>query len=289
MKRALVALITTASLGCVVTTTPAPTTSPATTATENASAPCNPGHAIVNAVLWMQSSAEYRAAALGTFAAARRSLDAALADTSWVGATEETANDPAQPPAIVLDLDETAIENSAFEARAIHAGKTYDPAMWRQWVDEAAAKPVPGATEFLAYAKSRGVMPFYVTNRDADEKEGTRKNLEKLGYPLTENADNLLVRGERKEWGSDKSSRRAHVAASYRLLLLLGDDLNDFANARDKSIAERDEILTSHESWWGTRWFMVPNPIYGSWERAAFGTGGSPCEQLQRKVDALRP
>jgi acid phosphatase len=277
-------LITIASFACAATT-PAPVPAP----TETAAVPCNPGHALVNAVLWVQSSAEYRAAALGTFAAARRSLDAALADPSWVGAAEETANDPSQPPAIVLDLDETAIDNGAFEARSIRAGTTYDPELWKLWVIEAAAKPVPGATEFLMYAKSRGVMPFYVTNRDVDEEEGTRKNLEKLGYPLTENADNLLVRGKRTEWGSDKSSRRAHVAASYRLLLLLGDDLNDFANAREKSIVERDEIITSKESWWGTRWFMVPNPMYGSWERAMIGSGGSPCEQLQKKVDALKP
>lgn len=278
MKHVFVALFALVMLACT-------TTNPVV----EAAPPCNPGHALVNAVMWVQSSTEYQAAAIGTFAAAKRSLDAALADPAWVGATEETDNDPTQPPAIVLDLDETAIDNTAFEARAVRAGKTYDAELWKQWVNESAAQAVPGAAEFLAYARSRGVTPFYVTNRDPDEEEGTRRNLEKLGYPLLPDAANLLVRGKRKEWGSDKSSRRAHVAATHRLLLLLGDDLNDFANARDKLIAERNQIVTDKQSWWGTRWFMVPNPMYGSWERAITGTTGTPCEQLQKKVDALKP
>lgn len=248
---------------------------------------CNPGHSLVNAVLWVSNAAEYRANALQTYNTARRQLDAALADRTWSGAEEETNADPNQPPAIVLDLDETTLDNVPFETRAIRAGKTYDSTMWKAWVDESAAGAVPGAKEFLAYAKSRGVTPFYVTNRDLDpEGPGTRRNLERLGFPLT--ADNLLMRGGRPEWTSDKSSRRAYVAATHRLLLLLGDDLNDFTNARDKSKAERDAIIARTENWWGTRWFMLPNPMYGSWEGAAIGSEGSPCERLQKKIDALR-
>ena len=169
----------------------------------------------------------------------------------------------------------------------MRAGMTYDRTIWRAWVAESAAAAVPGAREFLAYAQSRGVTPFYVTNRDFDpEHPGTRRNLEKLGFPLT--ADTLLMRGGRPEWKSDKSGRRAHVAATHRVVLVIGDDLNDFTNAREKSQAERAAIIGRTESWWGTRWFMLPNPMYGSWERAAIGAEGTPCEQLQKKIDALR-
>jgi acid phosphatase len=276
---------------CTTATPPAPQPAPAPVAAAAVVAPppCNPGIALVNSVLWVQSAAEHDAATLGIYANARRTLDAALADSSWVGAAEETANDPSQPPAIILDLDETAIDNSPNEVRAIKLGKTFDTDSWKKWVSESAAQAVPGATEFLAYAKSRGVTPFYITNRDADEKPGTRRNLEMLGFPLSTDPDNLLVRGEKPEWTSDKTSRRAYVAASYRVLLLLGDDLNDFAPARDKTIAERDAIVADHASWWGSRWIMIPNPMYGSWERTVTGTTGTPCEQLQKKVDALKP
>ena len=264
------------AVACATTPAPTPIAAPV----------CNPGHALVNASVWVQQSAEYRAAAMQTYAAGRRMLDAALADPSWN--VEEGTSDPSQPPAIILDADETVIDNTAFEARVVKQGKTYDSEVWKQWVAESAAGAVPGAAEFLAYAKSRGVTPFYITNRDADEEAGTRANLEKLGYPLS-TIDTVLTRGEKEEWkSSDKGARRAHVAASYRVLLLFGDDLNDFANARDKTAAEREAIVRDKASWWGTRWFMIPNPMYGSWERAIAGTTGTPCEQLQKKVDALK-
>jgi 5'-nucleotidase (lipoprotein e(P4) family) len=286
MRRAIL-LLCTALLAAACATTPAATPAPAPAAA-TAAAPCNPGHTILNATLWVQQSAEYRAAALQTYAAARRSLDAALADPSWVGAEEEMANDSSQPPAVILDVDETALDNSAFEARVIRKGMTYDKAMWEQWVSESAAHAIPGAKEFLDYAKSRGVTPFYVTNRDVPAEEpGTLQNLKNVGFPVDDKGETLMMRGE-NGWGSDKSQRRAHVAKSYRVLLLVGDDLNDFANARDKTAAERDAIMARTAGWWGTRWFMLPNPMYGSWESAAIGKAENPCDGVNRRVNALR-
>jgi len=283
MKRSL-ALLLVLVAACATTPAPAPT------AAREAAPDCVPGNALVNATLWFQSSAEYRAVALGTFANARRMLDAALADRTWTAEPQQTGAFDALPPAVILDLDETSIDNGKFEARVIQQGKTYDDATWTQWVDESAAGSVPGAADFLAYCKSRGVTPFYITNRVVKEKAGTRTTLEKLGYPLLPDAENLIVRGEREEWKpSDKAPRRAFVASKYRVLLLLGDDLNDFANARDKSRAERDQILRDAADRWGMRWFMLPNPMYGSWERAVTGGTGTPCEQFRKKVEALVP
>lgn len=283
MNRVLCSLLFLAT-ACATAPTPVPTPAPTP---QGAAAQCTPGHALVNAVLWVSSAAEYRASALQTYAAARRQLDAALADPSFTGAEEETNSDPSQPPAVILDLDETTLDNIEFERRMVRAGKTYDEEQWDAWVAEAAAAAVPGAKEFLAYAHSRGVRAFYISNRDQDpEGPGTRRNIERLGLPLT--ADSLLLRGGRPEWKSDKSGRRAHVAATHRVLLVIGDDLNDFTDARDKSEAERAAVTARRESWWGTRWFMVPNPMYGTWERAAIGTDGTPCERLQRKIDALK-
>lgn len=247
--------------------------------------PCNPGHTLVNATLYVRSSAEYRAAAMQTYAAARRALDEALADPARVGALEETNEDPSQPPALIVDADETVLDNTGFEERVIRAGITYDEKMWKQWTSEGIATAIPGAADFLAYARSRGVTVFYVTNRDEDERAGTVANLRKLGYPLDDTASTLLLR-ENKE--SDKSARRKRVAASHRILLMAGDDLNDFVNLRRAPWAERDAFITKMKDWWGTRWFMIPNPMYGSWEHAAIGPGGTPCEQVDRKIQALR-
>jgi len=260
---------------CTTTTTPVSSPLP----------PCNPGDSILNATLWMQSAAEYRAAALQTYAAARRALDEALADPAG----------SALPPAVILDLDETALDNTPYAARSIRKGKTFlfdDD--WEAWVAESAAEAVPGATEFLVYAKSRGVTPFYITNRGTDEQAATRANLVNLGFPLGTQEDTLLVRGARAEWNTfDKSPRREFVAARYRVLLFLGDDLNDFTAANGKSAAEREAIVDGAAALWGTRWFVVPNPMYGSWESALIsatpGSSGTPCEKLRKMVESLRP
>jgi 5'-nucleotidase (lipoprotein e(P4) family) len=293
MNRILPALFAFASLACATAPTPAPApaTAPVTsaaTAPAAVSAPCDPGHTILNASLWVQTAAEYRAAAYQTFLGATRALGAGLQNPFVQAALEETTNDPTQPTAIILDLDETVLDNTAFEARAIRAHKTYDSKMWKEWTAEGAARAVPGAKEFLAEAKRHGVTVFYITNRDADEEPGTRKNLEQLGFPLDPKVDTLLMQGKNGWKTSDKGPRRKFVADSYRLLLLVGDDLNDFASTSGKTVAEREAIVDSVRAWWGEVWFIVPNPIYGSWERAITGSGGTPCEQVQRKIDTLR-
>lgn len=233
MRLALAVILVLA--GCATTTNPQP---------------CDPGTSILNATLWTQSAAESRAAALQTYAVARHALDAALAEPSVL------------PPAIILDLDETVLDNTRYAARSIHQHKLFlfdDD--WTRWVAESASDAVPGATEFLVYAKSRGVTPFYITNRGTDMEAATRANLEKLGLPLGENT--LLVRQDTY----DKTSRRDFVAASHSVLLLFGDDLNDFTGASGKSVTERQAIAGAAAAEWGTRWFVIPNPMYGSWIR----------------------
>lgn len=246
-------------------------------ATATPSAPpadCNPGLAIVNASLWNQSAAEYDALAISAYNGARRAVEAAL------------EQDDSRPAAVILDADETTLDNTEFEARMVRMGKTYDSAEWAKWIVEANARAVPGSVEFLQWASSRGVTAFYITNRKADEEAGTTENLRKLGFPLT--PDSVLVRGERPEWGSrDKTPRRDWVASRYRVVAVVGDDLNDFVNTQEASAPQRDALVAANADKWGASWFVIPNPIYGSWEDVITGEG-SPCEKLQRKIEALR-
>ena len=286
--RYAVTVLLLASLGCAHATMPAPG-EPAVSALPAGYPGCQPANALVNATLWLQTAAEHGAATRQAYTAARLALDAALADPQWVGATEERAGDAGQTPAIILDLDETVLDNSPYEARMIHRGITFDQDAWNEWVEESAATALPGASDFLVYARDHGVTPFYVTNRAAGEEAATRRNLERLGLPVSADPDTLLVLGERPEWRtSDKSPRREWVARLHRVLMLVGDDLNDFVNARGLDLAARNRAVEEHAAWWGRRWILIPNPAYGSFERAVTGTEGTPCEQLQRKVNALR-
>lgn len=245
-------------------------------------------HATLQATLWMRNAAEYRALAEANYHQATESLIEALADSTWTAAVEQTAEYASLPPAVIVDIDETVLDNSAFQARVIRQGGEFDPVLWDVWIAEAAARAVPGALQFTREAQQRGVTVFYVTNREHPQEAATRRNLEALGFPLATQVDVVLTRGEQAEWDSDKTTRRAAIAGDHRVLLLAGDDLNDFVDARISS-EERAEIVRRYQANWGERWFVLPNPVYGSWEGAILGyeTDLSNEERARRKEAAL--
>lgn len=244
----------------------------------------------LHATLWVQTAAEYHALALQTYTTARAQLDAALADP-------RLSADPVQlaaggyenlPPAIVLDVDETVLDNSVYQARLIRDGGVYDRESWQAWVREEAAPAVPGALEFIEYAAAQGVAIVYLTNRRSNVEEPTRRNLLAAGFPVADDFDAVLTRGEISE-GSDKGPRRASVAARFRVVQYVGDNLGDFLSDVDTSVEERHQQVLAYADWWGERWFMLPNPQYGSWEGVLFDGDYSlsPDDRLRRKLGRL--
>lgn len=242
-------------------------------------------HENLNAVLWVQTAIEYEASAIQAFRLAGIQLAAALKDPSWTAAIEQTGNAGALKPAVIVDVDETVLDNSYYQARMIRDDTAYDTATWDPWVEEAAATAIPGALDFAKAAASQGVTIFYVTNRTSNLEPATRRNLAAVGFPLTEGVDTILSRGERPEWqASSKAARRAYVARDYRILLLIGDDLGDFVADAAGTPSERHAKTAAHASWWGERWIMIPNPTYGSWERAILGSGPDPLAQRRKAL-----
>src|SRR5712692_7934325 len=140
-------------------------------------APDPPASDLLNAVLWMQRSVEYKASALTAFALARIRLDQALADPSWTAAPkEQTGAYQSLPPAIVLDIDESILDNSRYQAWMVLKDTTFEPKTWTAFVNTLTSVPIPGALEFARYADGRGVKVFYITNRTVEEETATRKN-----------------------------------------------------------------------------------------------------------------
>lgn len=224
----------------------------------------------LQSVLWVQNSGEYRAAAFQAYQLAKSRLDMALSNSNWSAALEQSENFSHLPPAIIVDIDETVLDNSPFQARLLKINCKRKPHMWQNWVREAKAPPVPGALEFLQYANSRNVEIFYVTNRDHSLEKATKKNLETFSFPLKKKIDNILMRNEQTDWSADKQSRRMFVAKSYRVLLLIGDDLNDFVSTEKLQHESRDELTDRNSPMWGNKWIILPNPVYGSWEKSLF-------------------
>lgn len=228
-------------------------------------------HHGLDATLWTQTSAEYQAAALQTFRLASLRLEQALNDSKWTAALEQDVTNMAGlPPAIIVDVDETILDNSPFQARLITEGLPYGSATWKSWVEKAEAKALQGSKDFLHHADRLGVTVFYVTNRDADQEPATRLNLEKEKMPIDGSRDVVLMNGE-NGWTSDKTKRRQIIAESHRILLLLGDDLNDFVSgAKESTPGPRRKLAKDHQAMWGTKWFLFANPSYGSWEASLY-------------------
>jgi 5'-nucleotidase (lipoprotein e(P4) family) len=233
----------------------------------------------LNAVLWMQRSAEYDANCLQVFGQARRQIGIALLDKNWTGCLEQVGQKGLSklPPAIITDIDETVLDNSAFNARMVADGTEYDAGVWKKWTEEEQALPVPGAIGFFAAAHALGIRVVYITNRKVAEEESTRRNLQRLGFPLVEASgeDLVLTKGEI----GDKAARRRHVCKSYRVLEIIGDNFGDFmpwpkprkenrqGDAVEGKVTEvaRRARVSEYAALWGQQWFILPNPVYGSW------------------------
>ncbi len=235
----------------------------------------------LNAVLWVQRSQEYRANALQTWHAAAAQLDRALADPSWTALLPEeggAAQSAALKPAVVVDVDETVLDNSPYQARLVRDGVSYDEVSWDAWVAEQKATAVPGAVEFARQATAKGVTMIYVTNRAEHMKEATLANLRKVGLPV---ADDSVYLGLGmhvpgcEQHGSEKACRRQWVAREYRVLMQVGDQLSDFTQILANTQDGRDQLLQQYGDWFGQRWWMLANPTYGGWEPAQFNNAWS--------------
>ena len=243
----------------------------------------------LNSVLWMQTSAEYQAASLSAYQQATAMLSKALADPNWTAAPEQTENYQQLPPAIILDIDETVLDNLPFQAQILKDNVPFNQEDWNAWTKLASAKPLPGAKAYLDYAQSQGVTIFYVTNRDASEEADTRKNLQLQKLPLREDIDTVLTKNE-NGWTSEKSPRRSFVGKNFRIVALVGDDLGDFTPGAKVTPAERLALAIKNADKWGTKWFVIPNPVYGSWESALHNHDyqKSPGEITAQKLDQLQ-
>jgi len=261
----------------------------------------------LNATLWLQRATEYELSTLQVYRLATERLPTVMAAPGTAAAEQwNTAATTLAtlPTAIVVDLDETVLDNTYYQARQLLQGRDYDESSWQAWMQEAAATAIPGAVDFLRAAAAAGHRIFYVTNRLCQRLESlaedpcpartaTLRNLRALGLPNVDDGESLMLRGERPEWSSsDKSVRRAAIAERYRIVALVGDDLRDFVD-RPVFEARRSEL----SGLLGTRWFLLPNPIYGSWEReltsgacaAAASAADCAAHTLARKYGQLKP
>jgi len=206
-------------------------------------------------VLWQQQASEYRALCYQAFNLASIRLN----EISKKKFRKEKI-------AIITDLDETILDNSYSEAQLIKEGKEHSSQSWKEWTNRSAATAVPGSVEFLQAAKQKGTTIFYISNRDTSEVKSTLINLQNLQLPDADTAHMLFLSNT-----SSKEARRQIVMKNYNVVMLLGDNLNDFAQVFErKNINDRFLETDKVKGEWGKKFIVLPNPTYGEWENAVY-------------------
>ncbi|HEX5124383.1 MAG TPA: 5'-nucleotidase, lipoprotein e(P4) family [Rhodanobacteraceae bacterium] len=250
----------------------------------------------LNAVAWTQTAIEHDLIYREVYRVAGEKLRAALKDPTWDALPKRDRNAPLSPklkPAVIVDIDETVLDNSPYQARLVANGKEYDEFTWSEWCREKRAKPLPGALEFAQDAAKHGVTVFYLSNRAQDLNAATLENLRTAGFPVANDNAFLglgtIVDGC-EQIGTEKGCRRALVGRTHRVLMQFGDQIGDFVDVDANTPDGRRAAMAPYAGWIGERWFVLPNPTYGSWEPALFNNDWSrpSAERRKAKVDALR-
>jgi 5'-nucleotidase (lipoprotein e(P4) family) len=230
--------------------------------------PVNPALRTLDANLFVQTSPEYRALCLQAYNVATANLP---------GLIKKAAG----KPAVVLDLDETVLDNSPFQTWLFKHARTFSQERWTPWEQGKGGHPlaVPGAVEFIAAAQKAGATVFFISNRMEESRKATVEALKHLGIDVTGIDERLLLREKGKP--SDKTQRRARVAKSHDIVMLVGDTLTDFsqdfaggkvpedAEGRRKLIAARKAKVDAAREKWGAAWVVLPNPCYGDFTRVS--------------------
>ncbi|EIL97213.1 acid phosphatase [Rhodanobacter thiooxydans] len=249
----------------------------------------------LNAVAWSQTAIEHDLIYLQTYRDAQTRLLAAMKDRQWDALAKDDRVAPAGglKPAVVLDIDETVLDNSPYQARLVRSAGEYNEADWAEWCRQESARALPGVVEFTRFAAKHDIAVLYVSNRAKDLDQVTLANLRKVGLPVS-GPEAFLGLGTFVEGceqiGTEKGCRRQLISRKYRVLMQFGDQIGDFVTVLANNAAGRQRAMAPYLDWIGSRWFVLPNTTYGSWEPALFNNDWSaPLEQRRRqKIDALR-
>lgn len=200
-------------------------------------------------LIWSQQTGEFHALAYQAFNAAKVSFD-------------HSKTIKGKKKAVISDLDETLLDNSAYQAWRLNQLVPATSESWNRWVKSGQTTAIPGAVEFANYVNSHGGTMFYVSNRtDEDLKAFTIKDMQRLGFTGANDKTVILGHGA-------KGARFADIEKmGYDIVMYVGDNLNDFGDSMyKKSNTERRQFAAQNEKQFGTKYIVLPSPIYGDWE-----------------------
>jgi predicted secreted acid phosphatase len=227
---------------------------------------------------WLYGSAEGASASIQTFRAFERYVAAAVRNRPRDSAVLQDGANPASPAfvpcgnkpfAVVLDADETAVQNQGLEYALAARGVSSDRPVMNAWQNapQTAAPAMPGAVEALRNIRALGVTVIFNTNRDSPTAAATSATLNAAGVGPAEHLKTMFLRGD-VDGKSGKDGRRLHVALRYCVIAMAGDQMGDFSdllNAQELAPRSRRQLASTGRigALWGNGWFLLSNPVYG--------------------------
>jgi 5'-nucleotidase (lipoprotein e(P4) family) len=201
---------------------------------------------------WFRNSAERRALSLQAYRLATEQIEKAARGReagSW---------------AVILDADETVLDNSGYEKELLERGIAHTPELWSAWVARKASPVIPGAVAFVGRVHALGGRVAIVSNRTEAECPDTEGNLKNVGIPC----DAILCKSEDR---SEKGPRFERVVKGdafpdgrpVDVLMWVGDNILDFPDLTQAIRTGPEDAFAP----FGTRYIVLPNPMYGSWEK----------------------
>jgi len=224
--------------------------------------------------LWLQTSGEYKALCLQVF-------NDAYDYVSEYAKGVDVSNS-INKYAVVMDLDETILDNSKYQTYLVSNGLSYEKDSWLRWVKKHAedVELVPGAKAFIKDIEMLGIIPVYISNRPHECLYSTIKALKHCGINVDNIKERMLLKLGNE---SDKSARREKIEDKYTVIALLGDNLGDFEqyfNDKGTTLEKRSEMVYNDKKNWSNMWFLFPNPVYGSWTN--FINNNDPISNLKK-------
>jgi len=243
---------------------------------------------LLYADLWMQTSAEYVACCLQTYHLAGDIIEQDLRQERAADASVPP-DKRGLPPAIIMDLDETVLDNSTFQTCLFESGQDYSDDLYNKFVSDCRStiRLVPGARDFIDRMEALGITVSYITNREEVLRQATIDSLALGGVNVKGLEDPANLRLLTQRHGEPiKKPRRDLVRAKYHVLAYFGDQLGDFsdefaATNGNTAAARVDLAVNKYRQLWGTRWFVLPNPVYGQWQVVLL-RAGNPQQFLRR-------
>ena len=145
-------------------------------------------------------------------------------------------------PAMVLDIDETALSNLEYE---IDTNFCFSSDTWAEFVAEADAPALQPTLDLYKFAREQGVAVFFVTGRRERSRQDTERNLHFAGYSdwqhlyLKANDYDLPTAATYKT-----AARQVIVDEGYAIVLNMGDQRSDLEGGLAKQAVK------------------LPNPFY---------------------------